>query len=72
METLVVIRENNYWGAGKDEQEAKANYRKACGRESTSAAVVSEFEGTSEDIDRITIDDMDGTITYPKTVVKRK
>lgn len=70
METLVIIREDNYWGAGKDEAEAKSNYLKACGRKATGGSVVSTFTGTPEDIDRITIDDVDGTIKYPKTVVK--
>jgi hypothetical protein len=71
METLVVIRENNYWGAGKDEAEAKSNYLKACGRKATGSSVIRSFTGTPEDIERITIDDVDGTISYPKTVTKK-
>lgn len=72
METLVIVRESNYWGAGKDIAEAKANYKKTKGHPASSAAVITEYEGTPEEIDRITIDDFDGTISYPKTVTKKK
>ncbi len=71
MESLVIVRQNNYWGAGKELSEAQENYRKASGRKATSAAVISSFEGTAADLDRITIDDFDGTISYPKTVQKK-
>ena len=71
METLVIVRESNYWGAGKDLPEAKANYKKAKGRSASDAAVISTFEGTAVDLERITIDDWDGTIKYPKTVTKK-
>jgi hypothetical protein len=71
METLVIVRQNNYWGAGKDVSEAKANYRKASGRAATSAAVISEMVGTPEDLERVTIDDFDGTIRGPSTVQKK-
>jgi hypothetical protein len=71
METLIIVRQNNYWGAGKDLPEAKSNFEKASGRVATSAAAISEFEGSSEDLERISIDDFDGTISYPKTVQKK-
>lgn len=78
MKTLVIIRENNYWGAGthaKADQaflEARTNYKKACGRPSTGGAVVTTFEGTAAELERVTVDDIDGTIKYPKTVTKVK
>lgn len=71
MESLVIVRQNNYWGAGKALPEALWNYYKASGRQATSAKVISEFEGTPEDLERIEIDDIDGTIRYPKTVQKK-
>lgn len=71
METLVIVRQNNYWGAGSDLSEAQQNYRKSSGRAATNLAAVSSFEGTPEDLERITIDDVDGTISYPKTVQKK-
>lgn len=72
METLVIVRESNYWGSGKDEAEAKANYRKACSSRhpASTAAVVTEYRGTEKALREILIDDFDGTITYPKSVKK--
>lgn len=71
METLVIVRESNYWGGGKTVEEAKANYRKAGKHPASAAAVISTFVGKPEEIERITIDDFDGTISYPKTVIKQ-
>ena len=71
METLVVVRQNNYWGAGKTHKEAFYNFRVASGKNPTNTAVYSEFEGSPEDLEKITIDDVDGTISYPKTVIKK-
>lgn len=77
METLVIVRESNYWGAGKAQQvhdaflAAGRNYKKSCGKFPSGAAVVSTFEGKPSDLDRITVDDIDGTISYPKTVIKQ-
>lgn len=70
METLTIVRQNNYWGAGKDLSEAKENYQKSSGRAATSAAVITSFEGKDADLERITIDDVDGTIKYPKGAVR--
>ncbi len=71
MNTLVIVRQNNYWGSGKDLSEAKTNYRKASGHVATNLAIISTFGGSEKDLERITIDDIDGTIKYPKTVTKK-
>ncbi len=68
METLVIVRQNNYWGAGKNLAEAKANYRRASGRNATSAADISEMEGDAEDLAKVTVDDVDGTIRGPRSI----
>ena len=71
-EWLYVVRQNNYWGAGKDLPEALNNFKKASGKAATNTADVSGFKGTPEDLERIEIDDVDGTIRYPRTVSKVK
>lgn len=72
MENLTIVRESNYWGAGATLDEAKANFKKSSRKEASAAAVVTEYQGSKKDIERIIIDDWDGTITYPKTVIKIK
>lgn len=69
--TLFIVRQNNYWGAGESLSEAKANYKKSSGRAATNLADISCFEGNDEELERVTIDDIDGTIKYPKTVIKK-
>lgn len=67
-ETLVIVRQNNYWGSGKDLAEARNNYKRASGKYPTSNASIIAYTGTPEETDKITVDDFDGTINYPKTI----
>lgn len=69
-ETLVIVRQNNYWGSGKDLAEARKNYKKSSGRFPTSAASILAFTGDGKEIEKIEIDDVDGGIHYPKSLTK--
>ena len=64
MKTKVIIRQNNYWGSGKDLREARANYKKASSRQATPQASVVAFKGSKEHVDNITVDDVDGNIGF--------
>lgn len=70
MEILVIVRQRNYWGSGKTLAEAKTNYRKASGRPSTNTASVVSYQGAPKEIEKITINDIDGGIMYPKTLTQ--
>lgn len=67
-ETRIVIRQNNYWSIGKDLKDARKQYWKAAHRQPTSAASILSFSGTLEDLKSITIDCVDGSVQYSKTL----
>lgn len=50
-------------------QEAGKNYRKASGRNHTSNATIVVFTGDLQELKKIEISDIDGSMSYPKNVV---
>lgn len=68
MNTAILIRQRNYYGWGKNLAEARKNYKKVSGRVPTNTASILSFSGLEKDLDTIEIDDVLGSVRYPKTV----
>lgn len=68
----IVIRESNYWVFEEGIMQAVRRFKRLTGKFPTEQADITVFSGESDEVDKIEISEIDGTVSYPKTLQKIK